>query len=97
MEIVAILTIVANAIINVVRIIMDYRKSRTDVWETALKITTSDQYNCSADEFARNYELLKAFKDEGCSLCGEASIRDMFRKKHPQTTESEIPPKESLK
>lgn len=86
MELLSIVSVAASCIVAVVHAIIAYKKSkeppRDDVWEAALRITLSETSGlCTPDDFAANYEQLKAFKDNGCSLSGESTISAMIRKK----------------
>ena len=86
MEALSIVSVITSCIVAVVHAVIAYRKSKEppkdEVWQTALQITLRDTGGlCTPDDFAVNYELLKAFKDNGCSLSGENTIGAMFRKK----------------
>lgn len=94
MEILAAISIVVSGVISVVHAVIAYRKSKEpvkdEIWETALRIVTSGAGGmCDADEFARVYEDLKVFKDNGCSLGGAATITALKKKltDQPQTPE----------
>lgn len=85
LEILAAISIVVSGVISVVHAVIAYRKSKEppkdEIWETALRIVTASTSGmCDADEFARVYEDLKAFKDNGCSLGGEVTITALKRK-----------------
>ena len=65
---------------------------KDDVWETTTKILCSQNSNSVyGDDFAELYEELKWFKDNGCSLHGEHTIRGAIEKsKVKQSQQSEI-------
>lgn len=86
MEILSIVSVITSCIVAVVHAVIAYKNSKEppkdEIWETALQITLRETGGLGTpDDFAMNYELLKAFKNNGCSLSGENTIGAMFRKK----------------
>lgn len=77
---------VCSCAVSIVHMVITYRKSKQPpkdaIWETALQIEMkrSDGY-FDADEFARTYESLKSFRDNGCALNGKQTIYEAVKEK----------------
>ena len=63
---------------------------KDEIWETATKILcNSDSSMKDSDDFARLYEELKFFKENGCSMDGINSLSYSVREKiHARITET---------
>lgn len=100
LELLAVVSIIVSCVSTVVHTVVTYKKSKEppkdEVWETALRITASQLGGaCDTDQFARNYEELKAFKDNGCSMAGHSSLHDLVKSASQKTCgQSGQPPKE---
>lgn len=80
-DLVAIIPALCSSAVSIAHMVITYRKSKQPpkdvIWETALQIELKrrDGY-FDADEFARIYESLKAFHDNGCALNGKQTIAE---------------------
>ena len=92
MEKISVIAIVVPALVSVFHAYLSYKRSkdakRDPIWDAALQITIAQTNCCDADTFASNYELLAAFKANGCSLHGETTISRMV--KASSRTESQL-------
>lgn len=91
MDILPIFAVVVPSAVSAFHAYLAYKRAqepkRDPVWDAALQITLHSCGGCDADIFAENYELLSAFKENGCSLHGEMTIRRMIKTKHQGNTE----------
>lgn len=92
MDVLTVLAIVVPAAVSAFHAYLAYKRSQEPkpdpVWDAALQITLQSPGGCDADMFAENYELLSAFKRNGCSLHGETTIRRMIKAKPQANTQS---------
>lgn len=72
MELLAAVSVIANVISTIIYAFSAYKKMkeppRDVVWETALKLCTSNGKVADADDFADTYEQLALFKRNGCKM-----------------------------
>lgn len=75
-------SIVCNCIVTIFYAYLSYKREKKPpkdiIWETALQLTKDTGAYRDADEFARNYEKLRAFRDNGCTLEGQDTIEMMI-------------------
>ena len=88
MEWVACISILVSSVVSIVHAVIAYKKykepPKDPVWEAALKLTISSNCVVDADEFARNYQELAAFKANGCSLGGFNSLHNLVKNHHSE-------------
>lgn len=64
--------------------------SKDEIWETATKILCNSNSSMKdSDDFARLYEELKFFKDNGCSMDGINSLSYAVREKYMQESQKQ--------
>lgn len=72
MEWVSIVALIVTTINTAVHLVMDYKKAKLQqhdpIWDAAIRLTAELQGSADVDTFAQNYQELKAFYDNGCSL-----------------------------
>lgn len=88
----ALISSVMSSCISLLYAYIGYKKSKEppndEIWETATKIICSDGGMKDSDEFARLYEELKFFKDNGCSMDGINSLSYAVRERNKDTEKS---------
>lgn len=63
---------------------------KDEIWETATRILcNSNSPMKDSDDFARLYEELKFFKDNGCSMDGINSLSYAVREKYTQESQKQ--------
>lgn len=84
MEWVSIVALIVTTINTTVHLVMDYKKAKLQqhdpVWDAAMRLTAEMQDSADVDTFAQNYQDLKAFYDNGCSL-GDCTNCTQLRQK----------------
>lgn len=85
----ALISSVMSSCISLLYAYIAYKKSKEppndEIWETATKIICSDGGMKDSDGFARLYEELKFFKDNGYSMDGINSLSYAVRERNKDT------------
>ena len=49
----------------------NYKRPKDEIWETTVRLLVAQKIFTDGDQFARVYEQLKFFKDNGCTCNGK--------------------------
>ena len=91
MELLAAVSVAVSMLVSVVHAVLAVVKAREPrkdpIWEAALQLTLAQNNGvCNPDEFATNYEELKAFKANGCTLGDCNSLSTLVKEQREKTT-----------